>query len=299
MDRTLINVANAAEPLVIDGVSTPDITDVQLQVDGQPVHSVTPTADGTWSATIPAEDLAGLAQGSATLTAHYVSNAGTAPPDQTRALTKDTIAPPPPTATPAAGIFAGTQVVTLSDAERGVGIFYSNDGGDPTPESLAAVAPLVVTASQTIKAIAVDGAGNSSPVASFPFVIGNATAPGAASWAFTAGRAGRALRALNLGSRIKVTRLRAHGLRLSMAVTGDAHVVRIRVYRAGRNGRRTGAPLLSTFRVPAAAGTFRVTLRSGSLLRRMRPGRYVVEVAAGDSGSALQAPLSRLLTVTR
>jgi len=107
------------------------------------------------------------------------------------------------------------------------------------------------------------------------------------------------VRALALPSRIGATRLRAQGLRISMRVPADAVVVRLAVHRADRNGRPAGTPLATAVRLaPGAKATMRVRLRDRAV-RRLRPGRYVVAVAAGRSRTALGPAATRPVTVTR
>ena len=306
VDRTTVNAANVATPMVLDGVSTPDITGVDVHVPGGAVHSVVPTADGTWTTDIPAADLGALGQGGFNVGVHYTSAAGIAPPDEVVTLRKDTIRPPAPHASPDAGAYDGTQVVTLADAEADVDLLYTNDGSLPTnSHGLRFTAPIVVTATQTITAVAVDRAGNESAPGAFTFSIGAATASGgAATRAAPAGGAAPvspiaapvpsvALRALNVPGRVRVARLRSGGLRLTMTLGDTAHVVRVRLFRAGS---RTA--LLTAYRVPARDGAYALTLRSRTL-RRLRPGRYRVEVAAGDSARTLGAAVTRPLRVTR
>ncbi len=83
-------------------------------------------------------------------------------------VTYDKTAPPAPTAdfTPNAD---GTQKVELEDTEAGVSIYYTTDGATPTTSSNSynggfSVTPAVAPAVLTIKAIAVDAAGNVSSV---------------------------------------------------------------------------------------------------------------------------------------
>ena len=327
-DRTVVNAANVTTPLVVRGVSSPDITSVSVRVGAQAPQAAT-VANGSWTATIPAADLAALPQGAFTLTASYVSSTGAPEPDGVKTLTKDTVAPPAPTATPAAGTYPNTQVVTLSDAEQAARLFYTNDGAAPTTASLRFTAPLTITASQVINAIAVDDAGNASPMASLPFTIAPAvalppvgtTAPGATTGPVgttapgaTPGPLGTKptliadplpkppvlrLGSLTVPARIGAARLRQRGLRVAMTLPRGATVVRIRVYRASGAGRRVGAPLARVLRVAPAARALRVTLRSRALLRRLRPGRYIVEVSAGTSRTALGPATRRLVTIGR
>ncbi len=58
-------------------------------------------------------------------------------------------------------------------------------------------------------------------------------------------------------------------------------MVRIAIYKS-RNGQRTGRALYVTTRA-ARAGLLNVTLRSRSLLRKLRAGTYVMEVRSGQS----------------
>ena len=62
-----------------------------------------------------------------------------------RTLTKDTIAPPAPTATPAAGTFDAAQAVSLSDADQTAKVHYTVDGTAPTAASLVFTAQLQIT----------------------------------------------------------------------------------------------------------------------------------------------------------
>lgn len=73
--------------------------------------------------------------------------------------------PDAPTFSPAAGAVAEGSTITIS-SEAGTTIYYTTDGTDPTSSSTAYSTGIVVNAAQTIKAIAVDGGGNSSDVAS-------------------------------------------------------------------------------------------------------------------------------------
>ena len=75
-------------------------------------------------------------------------------------------------------------------------------------------------------------------------------------------------------------------------------MVRIAIYRA-RNGQKSGRALFSTNRVPRSAGAYGVTLRDRSLLRKLKTGRYVMEVRAGQSRALLGAVSRRSFQVVR
>jgi hypothetical protein len=74
------------------------------------------------------------------------------------------------TATPPAGTYTSAQTVTLSASEPS-DIYYALDGSDPSTNSTLYSGPISIANSATIKAIAVDTAGNSSAVFSASYVI--------------------------------------------------------------------------------------------------------------------------------
>jgi uncharacterized repeat protein (TIGR03803 family) len=79
---------------------------------------------------------------------------------------------PTPTVSPAAGPYTTAQSVTLADTLASATIYYTTDGTLPTTSSTKYTAPVNVTASQTINAIAVSsGYINSADLAS-KFIIG-------------------------------------------------------------------------------------------------------------------------------
>ena len=136
------------------------------------------------------------------------------------------------------------------------------------------------------------------PVAG-PTVVRTITAPNQGVLASTArSPAGTAVSRLSLARRISSTRLRLQGLRASMRLAADTKLVRIAIYKA-RNGKKTGRALYSTQRAPRAGGLYRVTLRSRSLLSKLRAGSYVIEIQAGRSAATIGAARRITFTVTR
>ena len=175
VSRNVVNSANVTTPLVVSGVAQSAAIGVVVTtpagVASAPVFTPGPAGTETWTATIPAAQLALLPEGPFTVTATF-SGLGAPAPD-VRTLTKDTIAPPAPTATPGAGTYPLTpgQSVTLSDADQTAQVHYTVDGTTPTAASPVSPNPVSVTASQTIQAVAVDPAGNAGPVASFAYSL--------------------------------------------------------------------------------------------------------------------------------
>jgi hypothetical protein len=83
-----------------------------------------------------------------------------------------------------------------------------------------------------------------------------------------------------------------------MSLPAGATSIRFALYRA-RDGKPTGTALATGSRTPARAGAYRLTLRSPALLRKLRPGRYVLQIAVGPSRSRLGTPSTVAFAVTR
>jgi hypothetical protein len=159
-----VNAANVNQDMTVGGVSAPGVTSVQLTIDGADVGAAATPAGGTWQATIPAAALQGLVDGEFELGATFD---GADPASET--VLKDTVIPGQPTATPPAGTYTSSQFVSLNAAADVVQVRWTNGAGDPTQVYDGSAIP--VSASQTLRALAVDAGGNTSGVASFAYVI--------------------------------------------------------------------------------------------------------------------------------
>jgi len=82
----------------------------------------------------------------------------------------DTTAPATPSATPAGNTYNTTQSVTLASAGSSA-LYYTLDGSTPTTSSTLYAGTVSVSSSLTLKALAVDNAGNQSTVMSESYVI--------------------------------------------------------------------------------------------------------------------------------
>jgi hypothetical protein len=76
-----------------------------------------------------------------------------------------------PMFTPAAGTYSPTQTVTISDTASGSTIYYTTNGTTPTASSTMYTGAITVSASETIKAIAVATGYTNSAVASAAYTI--------------------------------------------------------------------------------------------------------------------------------
>jgi hypothetical protein len=85
----------------------------------------------------------------------------------------------------------------------------------------------------------------------------------------------------------RVTRraLRRQGLQAAFRLPPGTRVIRFAVFRA-RNGRAVGKALARGFR-RARPGPFRLRLRNRALVRKLRPGSYIVRIRAGRSRTTL------------
>lgn len=97
---------------------------------------------------------------------------------------------PAPVISPSGGSFTGPQTVTITNSASGATIYYTTDGTHPGTSSAVYTAPITVSASETIAAIAAGGGYSPSPAAIAPFVIQSAqsrfiyTVAGNGFWGF-------------------------------------------------------------------------------------------------------------------
>ncbi|MEJ0073816.1 MAG: chitobiase/beta-hexosaminidase C-terminal domain-containing protein [Candidatus Saccharibacteria bacterium] len=93
-----------------------------------------------------------------------------------QAYVVDGIAPATPTGNLASGTYPIAQALTLTSSDTGgsglKGIYYTTNGSTPTSSSTKYTDAFVVAASETIKAIAYDNAGNASGILTSVYVIG-------------------------------------------------------------------------------------------------------------------------------
>lgn len=79
----------------------------------------------------------------------------------------------------AEGNYTEDQTVTITCATTGADIFYTLDGSDPTDESTPYSAPIVISETTTLKAIAYDGDNNTSAITTATYTINKPDVPNA------------------------------------------------------------------------------------------------------------------------
>lgn len=114
-------------------------------------------------------------EGTSTIYYRSIDNAGNVEATKSASIKIDKTAPTV-SADVAGGSYSSARTVTLSaeDNVSGVAaIYYTLDGSTPTPDSPQYAGPISIPLSATLKFMAVDNAGNQSPVSSETYVIGN------------------------------------------------------------------------------------------------------------------------------
>ncbi|MDQ4086190.1 MAG: chitobiase/beta-hexosaminidase C-terminal domain-containing protein [Actinomycetota bacterium] len=178
LSMPVINLQNRDRNLRVSGM-TLDATAVSVRLrdaDGTPVTSeVTPapaTGAQTWAATFTPAQMQQL-NGRINVSARYTTAEGTVS-GATMSLLKDLVAPRRPSASPDGGVYRRRQSVSLN-AQAGTQIRYTLGTRQPAPRlrtgSVYRGRQLRITATQTLKAIAVDKAGNVSSVTKERYVI--------------------------------------------------------------------------------------------------------------------------------
>jgi hypothetical protein len=262
--------------------------------------------DGGWTAEFTKADLAALAQG--TVQAQLrVGGAGGTLLGAAKTIRYDTVAPAAPTTTPDAGAHTGRQGVSLS-AETGARIYYTTDGSAPTTASTRFGAEIVLDRDTTVNAIAVDAAGNESPVASASFTIKPAVTPfvsvvpglvelgASASPLPSVAPAAVTLKVarLTLPARMSAGAARRRGVVASFVTPAGAAYAEARLIRLqGAKRRLVGKRLMAA--TPGRRQVARFT--TAAVRKQLATGRYVIEVRTGPSAGRLGPAVTMRLRV--
>jgi hypothetical protein len=315
MSADMLNAANSAADapdLVVGGwaAAAVDSAQVVLSNGAASKSKAVDLSGGTgpqgWSASFTQAELAELGDG--TLSAQL-----TVGPDAVgvvKTIQRDTVAPAAPTMTPGAGSYVGRQAIDLA-ANDGSHIHYTTDGSDPTRASLRYGAQIVIDRDTTLKAIAIDTAGNASPVVSASFTI-TAPAPVRVSTPLRAavpavGVLGTSaspapavapvtlkVRRPALPARMSAAAARRRGVVASFVTPSGAAYAEARLIRL--DGARR---LLVGKRLMAATPGRRQVARftTAAMRKRLAAGRYVIEVRTGPSVGRLGPAVTMRLRV--
>ena len=215
-------------------------------------------------------------------------------------------APDAPTATPGPGELDAGKTVRLR-AEAGARIHFTLDGTEPDLTSERYSLPIAIASATTIRAIAVDAAGNVSPTASLRFTL--RAAPSAAPTSPAAPAAApvlvpglgsahaSALRVAGVSvrsARLTLRQARREGLVARFAAPAGASYAEARLVRIGAGGARR---VVATKLMAAAGGRQLARFTGAGVRRKLSRGRYALEVRAGEAPTRLGAPATTLVRI--
>ena len=113
------------------------------------------------------------------------------------------------------------------------------------------------------------------------------------------------IRIADIDRRVDLDELQAAGVQVTVIPPRGAKQIRFRIFRntGGQNGRAAGAGAVKALateyrKVAGKKGKVAVTLRSKAI-RRLKPGRYVLEVTSMDAKGKLGKPKKVTFTVLR
>ncbi len=172
------NLANRDTNLVVDGI-TLDSSQVSVELsDADPstashvrVVDTGDTGSQSWSATFTAAEVNQLV-GSLTVTATHTPTGGGTAIQNVRQVPRDVVAPAAPTVSPGGGAVSGPTSVFISGGGGDALRYTVGNGSQPAPTANSGIGfggPFTVVPGQTVKAIAVDAAGNPSTVTTAAF----------------------------------------------------------------------------------------------------------------------------------
>ena len=286
VSRALIN--SQAADITINGVSQPGASATSVTLIDSAGKTLTAPASGgaAWTATVPAAQLASLADGPIAIgSTHSIGKGATVK----GLLNKDATAPAAPTSSLAAGSYIGTQSVSLKAADGT--IRYTTDGSDPSAASAAYSKAISVSSSQTIKAVAIDAAGNVSDVASFAYSIGAPAAAPAPVQVLAPSAPKLKLDALTLNSRFSLKSVRKRGMSMVIFAPEGAKVVKVRLLRNGH-------VITRVIRKVSRDGVLTVVLPTSKKGRRsLKRGTYKVQVTPGQSTSKFGVTTTRTVRI--
>src|SRR5439155_3492365 len=130
------------------------------------------------------------------------------------------------------------QAVLLDSPEPGARVHYTEDGRDPAADSPAFGTTLPVTASLGIRALAVDAAGNVSPVSAFDYTISPLRPLVIHDSATVVPRdtaGSRRVARLHVAAVLRLRKVHRRGIAVTFVTPADAAVARLLLFKgAGR-----------------------------------------------------------------
>ncbi|WP_262106714.1 chitobiase/beta-hexosaminidase C-terminal domain-containing protein [Arthrobacter sp. Marseille-P9274] len=157
--------ATAAASVAGGTFAAPQAIELAADPAGAQIFFTTDGTDPDTDSTLYTGPIDITAEGATTL--KFIAFNGVASDIVTETYTLDFTAPAV-TADPAGGTLAAGSLVTLTASENAA-IYYTLDGSQPTDQSLSYSGPMEVTGASTLRAIAIDQAGNVSDIGAWTF----------------------------------------------------------------------------------------------------------------------------------
>jgi Chitobiase/beta-hexosaminidase C-terminal domain len=183
--------AAAATPTLSPGTGSYTAAQTVTMADTTPGAVIYYTTDGSTPTTGSTKYTAAVTV-SATATIKAMAAAGGYSSSAVASATYTISSVPPttaatPTLSPAGGTYTSAQTVTISDTTAGAVIYYTTNGSTPTTASTQYAAAITVSATGTVKAIAVASGYSNSAVAGATYTISAAPAAAAPTMSLAAG----------------------------------------------------------------------------------------------------------------
>lgn len=293
----VINQANQNTDMVVGGPRQPAVT-VTADFGGVPLTVVNDDVNGTWSATIPASVLQGLADGSTTPLVVHFSDLS---PNQTVNVLKDVTAPDL-SATPGSGTYVGNQSVVLA-SNGGEDVRFTLDGSVPGSSSrLYDGAPIELgPGNHTIRAFSVDAAGNRRDE-TFQYAVSAPQGAGGAGVGAGAGGGGGAatgggpvvlpdplatfrVRTLRAPGRLSLRTARRRGITARFIAPEGTQAVRASLYLNTNASSHRTRRLVKRLTTDATGGRMSVRFADRRTRRKLRKGVYTISVAPSSDGT--------------
>ncbi len=187
----------------------------------------------------------------------------------------------PPTFSPSSGTYNSPQTVTLADSTPGAEIFYTTDGTAPTTSSARYSAPLQVSVTTTIKAIAAaSGYFNSAVVSATYVILGPQVQVSLSAVDNVHGL-------VNNGTPVSGGGIDGLGYAYSETLTGTSVTWAGATFSLGGSGSANAA---SSVTLALPAGSYSTVLLLGTGVRGNQPNQtFVVTYTDGTSASFVQS----------
>lgn len=172
---------NATQAMIVNvavsgGTGNPTPTGSVTVSSSSYISSATLLIGGSTAITVPAGS---LTIGTNTLTVTYMGDGSYRPATGSASVSITALDAPTPSFSPSGGTYSSAQTVNISNTVSGATIYYTTNGATPTTGSTIYSGPITVSASVTLKAMAVANYYNPSAIGSASYTISSGATGGA------------------------------------------------------------------------------------------------------------------------